>query len=140
VAIESVDEESTMNGSRSGLFLMWALSCGIVANLFGEVAKLTGKIAFNYFSLLIPITLAWVGVGFLFSPTVLSRRTFRLTSLKRTRSKRVSLRRGRGRCDARWREHSQRARVLLKFISSEIVINRTTAAACVARGFTNFWP
>jgi hypothetical protein len=33
-------------------------------NLIGEIANLTGKIAFNYVSLLIPITLAWVGVGF----------------------------------------------------------------------------
>jgi uncharacterized membrane protein len=33
-------------------------------NLLGEVVNLTGKIAFNYVSLLIPITLAWVGVGF----------------------------------------------------------------------------
>ena len=33
-------------------------------NLIGEIANLTGKITFNYVSLLIPITLAWVGVGF----------------------------------------------------------------------------
>jgi uncharacterized membrane protein len=33
-------------------------------NLLGEIANLTGKISFNYVSLLIPITLAWVGVGF----------------------------------------------------------------------------
>lgn len=33
-------------------------------NLAGEVFNITGKIAFNYVSLLIPITLAWVGVGF----------------------------------------------------------------------------
>ena len=29
-----------------------------------EAGFITGKIAFNYVSLLIPITLAWVGVGF----------------------------------------------------------------------------
>jgi hypothetical protein len=30
----------------------------------GELVNITGKITFNYVSLLIPITLAWLGVGF----------------------------------------------------------------------------
>jgi uncharacterized membrane protein len=33
-------------------------------NLLGELVNITGKITFNYISLLIPITLAWLGVGF----------------------------------------------------------------------------
>jgi uncharacterized membrane protein len=33
-------------------------------NLAGEVCNITGKIVFNYVSLLMPMTLAWIGVGF----------------------------------------------------------------------------
>lgn len=33
-------------------------------NLLGELVNITGKLVFNYVSLLIPITLAWVSVGF----------------------------------------------------------------------------
>ena len=32
-------------------------------NLAGEVINITGKVVFNYVSLLVPITLAWIGVG-----------------------------------------------------------------------------
>jgi hypothetical protein len=38
----------------------WAVG----VNLIGEIVNITGKITFNYVSLLIPITLAWLGVGF----------------------------------------------------------------------------